>query len=115
MKPNKLLLQANQLFALAGLISAFSHFFRAPQQAQRADQIAALKAENLALRNQVVEIQKGVTSNRVIEGDLKIELLKLKIARERYAQQSAGIDGPTYRAAGYREPGDVRRGIPGED
>lgn len=111
MKNNKLLAQANALFALANVIVSLNQFFHRPQAAQRADEIAALKAENLRLKNQVTHIQTAVTSNRVVEGDLKIELLTLKIARERAANQAAGIGGPTFKADNYKEPGDIRRGI----
>ena len=70
-----------------------------------------LRAENLDLKNQNEDLKKGINGNRIIEGDLKIELLKAKLARELAQNKAAGIDGPTFKAADYAEPGDMRRGI----
>jgi hypothetical protein len=82
----------------------------APAPVDPLDELNALRAENLRLKNEREFIRHGVESNRVIEGDLKIELLKLKIAREKWSQDNAGIDAPTFTAADYDDPGDVRRG-----
>lgn len=102
---------ANVLFSFANVLLSLGNLFQVPEQERRIHQIHALRAENLKLKNQREFIRQGSDHNKTVEGDLKIELLALKIKREKWAQKNAGIDAPTFSAQDYAEPGDVRRGI----
>ena len=68
------------------------------------------KIENQQLRNRNDYTNHGVISNRVVEGEQRIELNELRIAREKWMQDNAGITAPKFKALDYPEPGNVHRG-----
>lgn len=74
---------AKTLFNTAKLLSTFASVAAGYVGAQNRAELDALKSENLRLRSINANLQQGVISNRVLEGDLKVELLKLKIEAEK--------------------------------
>jgi len=96
---------AKSLFGFAKVLNLVATQAAGYVGAQNKAQLDALKAENLRLRNINASLQQGQQSNRVVEGDLKIELLKLKIESEK---KRLGITDNPFKAEGYDEPGNVR-------
>ena len=106
-----------RLFALANILLSFSNLLTTLRnigqpdvETEQRDEIHQLRTENFRLKNEREYIRQGSDHNRTLEGDLKIELLKLKIAREQWEQDNAGITAPKFLADDYADPGDVRRG-----
>jgi len=93
------------LFAVAKLMNTAAQNMAGYVGAQHRAELDELKAENIRLRNVNTALQQGYQSNRVVEGDLKIELLKLKIEKEKRA---LGITDSPYVASDYPEPGNIR-------
>ena len=100
---SSLLSLAQFLFDIRSLVT--------PARPDPLEALNRLRAENLDLKNQNEDLKKGINGNRIVEGDLKIELLKAKLAQALAQNKAAGINGPNFKAADYAEPGDVRRGI----
>ena len=86
------------LFNFARLANTTAQIAAGYVGAQARAEIENLRAENLRLRNINTALQQGYQSNRVVEGDLKIELLKLKILKEKKA---LGITDETFTADNY--------------
>lgn len=93
------------LFAVAKLLNVVANNLAGYAGAQHRAEVDALKAENIRLRNINAALQQGTNSNRVVEGDLKIELLKLKIEAEK---RKLGLGGAPFEAQGYADPGNIR-------
>jgi len=102
---------ARYIFAWADLFLDIGRLLASYVGAQHRAELDRAKAENLHLRNQVAALQVGQQSNKITEGDLKIELLNLRIKELEWSQRNKGIGSPTFKADNYAEPGDVRRGI----
>lgn len=107
---------ARYLFGFANLANIIAHIGAGYIGAQNRAELDRLKAENLALRNQNEAMKNGQEHNKVLKGDLEIELLNLRIAEKKWSNQSKGIGAPEFVAENYRNPGDLRHGVkPPED
>ena len=92
-------------FAVANLLDTMAGIGARYIGAQERARVDALRAENMKLRNQLAHAQQGVISNRVVEGDLKIELLQLKI---REMKAKLRITDTPFVGDGYTDPGNIR-------
>lgn len=106
---------ARQLFGVARLFDILAHIGAGYIGAQNRAEVDRLKAENLALKNQVEQQKIGQQHNQVLKGDLEIELLQLKIKEKEWSNRNKGIDAPEFVTENYREPGDLRHGKPAPD
>lgn len=102
---------ARQLFAVANFFNTVANVSAGYIGAQNRAELERIKAENLALKNQVEALKIGQEHNKVLKGDLEIELLNLKIAEKKWSNQSKGIGAPEFKTENYAEPGDLRHGI----
>lgn len=100
----------------ANLQNKYANMYYASEQDRLKQENLRLKNENLRLKNQHEQFRmvnsydnNGVIKNRVVELDQKIDLNELRIRRERWNQDNAGITAPKFTASDYPEPGDVRR------
>lgn len=93
------------LFAVARLCDIIASAGARYIGGQERARVDALRAENLHLKNQIAHTQQGVISNRVVEGDLKIELLKLKILE---MKSKLGVTDSPFQADEYADPGNIR-------
>ena len=96
----------SNLFALANVLFSFANFGAHILGNQERGKMEQLKAENLRLKNQAEFLRQGTHSNKVVEGDLRIELLQLKIEAEK---RKLGIVDDPFKADNYTDPGNVSR------
>lgn len=102
---------ARSLFSVANLFNVIANIGAGYIGAQNSAQLDRLKAENLALKNQNEVLKNGQEHNKVLKGDLEIELLNLRIAEKKWSNRSKGIGTADFEVNNYAEPGDLRHGI----
>jgi len=131
MRRNKSTSLASNLFALAGIFQSIAttgahligNFERAQRQKQH-DYMLMLKAQNMALKNELtaekIKTQENVTkikSNDVVKGDQAIEKGEIELLFLKEGARKAGLlkqgSAPAlkFTAQNYAEPYDVRRGL----
>jgi hypothetical protein len=77
----------------ANLFKTISQIGARYQGNQNRAELDLLKAQNLALKNQNEALKNGQEHNKVVKGDLEIELLNLKIAEKKAELEARGIVG----------------------
>lgn len=102
---------ACQLFAFANLCNTVANIGASYIGAQHSAELERLKAENLALRNRNEVLKNGQEHNKVMKGDLEIELLNLRIQEKKWSNRSKGIGSAEFKVQNYAEPGDLRNGV----
>jgi hypothetical protein len=81
--------KARSWMSTANLLKNIAKMATRYQGNQNRAELEQLKAENLALKN-------GEAHNKVLKGDLEIELLKLRIAKLTAENLAKGIGGPEF-------------------
>lgn len=103
---------ASRMFAAANLFKHIARIGAKYQGNQHRAELDRLKAENLILKNRNDALKNGQEHNKVLKGDLEIELLNLRIEEKKWSNQNKGIGVANVEFNPYYDdPGDVRNGI----